>query len=231
MRVHNLMGTGSSKQNFMSPVQVDGNIKSETRALEVWKEGSEPCAPSQVKEENFEEEATERKKGELDLSNKDVFYKFVILHAESDTDEALRLQGRLQNEFHIRPGIIFADMPAGRQQLQNLEDAVNGSAWTIILLTENFLKETWCEFQAYASLMNSVNKQHKYNSVIPVRPAANWLPRDRTPLALQAIRALEEGSRAFAKQVEKTFQDSLYKKQQVIWQKEQELANQYQEDP
>ncbi|XP_030049363.1 TIR domain-containing adapter molecule 2 [Microcaecilia unicolor] len=231
MTVHDLMGIGCSKQNCMSPVQTDGNIKSGNRALKVLKEGSETHTPSQVKEEILEKKQTENDEEELDLSDKDVFYKFVILHAESDTNEALRLQGLLQNAFHIRPGIIFADMPAGRQRLQNLEDAVNGSAWTIILLTENFLRETWCEFQAYASLMNSVNKQHKYNSVIPVRPAANWLPRDRTPLALQAICALEEGKPAFAKQVEKTFQESLYKKQQAIWKKEQELANQHQQNP
>uniref|UniRef100_A0A4X2KVY8 TIR domain-containing adapter molecule 2 n=2 Tax=Vombatus ursinus TaxID=29139 RepID=A0A4X2KVY8_VOMUR len=108
-------------------------------------------------------------------------------------------------------------MPCGRQHLQNLDDAVNGSAWTIFLLTENFLRDTWCNFQFYTSLMNSINKQHKYNSVIPMRPLNNPLPRDRTPFALQTINALEEESCGFRKQVEKIFQDSVYEKQKAIW--------------
>ncbi|XP_066130196.1 TIR domain-containing adapter molecule 2 [Saccopteryx bilineata] len=145
------------------------------------------------------------------------FLKFVILHAEDDIDEALRIQELLQNDFGVKPGIIFAEMPCGRQHLQNLDDAVNGSAWTILLLTENFLRDTWCKFQFYTSLMNSVNRQHKYNSVIPLRPLNNPLPRERTPFALRTINALEEESRGFPTQVERIFQESVYKTQQTIW--------------
>lgn len=154
---------------------------------------------------------------EEDAEEEEVFFKFVILHAEGDTNEALRVQDLLQNDFGIRPGIIFAEMPCGRQHLQNLDDAVNGSAWTILLLTENFLRDTWCKFQFYSSLMNSVNRQHKYNSVIPMRPLNNPLPRERTPFALRTINALEEESRGFPTQVERIFQESVYKTQQTIW--------------
>ncbi|ELW48403.1 TIR domain-containing adapter molecule 2 [Tupaia chinensis] len=164
--------------------------------------------PEEEAEEIPEEEAEE-----------EVFLKFVILHAEDDTDEALRVQNLLQNDFGIKPGIIFAEMPCGRQHLQNLDDAVNGSAWTILLLTENFLRDTWCNFQFYTSLINSVNRQHKYNSVIPMRPLNNPLPRERTPFALQSINALEEESRGFPTQVERIFQESVYKTQQMIWKK------------
>lgn len=150
-------------------------------------------------------------------AEEEVFFKFVILHAEEDTNEALRVQDLLQRAFGIKPGIIFAEMPCGRQHLQNLDDAVNGSAWTILLLTENFLRDTWCKFQFYTSLMNSVNRQHKYNSVIPMRPLNNPLPRERTPLALRTINALEEESRGFRTQVERIFQESVYKMQQTIW--------------
>ncbi|CAM5154942.1 unnamed protein product [Natator depressus] len=155
-----------------------------------------------------------------DEDPEDVFYKFVILHAQNDADEASRLRHLLQNNFCIKPGIIFAEMPSGRHFLQNLNDAVNRSAWTIILLTEHFLSEAWCEFQSYASLMNALNKQHKYNSVIPLRPLNNPLPREKTPCVLQAINALEEDSPGFAKQVEKIFQESKYRQQQAMWKKE-----------
>ncbi|XP_003788954.1 TIR domain-containing adapter molecule 2 [Otolemur garnettii] len=159
-----------------------------------------------------------------DEAEEEVFLKFVILHAEDDTGEALRVQDLLQNDFGIKPGIIFAEMPCGRQHLQNLDDAVNGSAWTILLLTENFLRDTWCNFQFYTSLMNSVNRQHKYNSVIPMRPLNNPLPRERTPFALQTINALEEESRGFPTQVERIFQESVYKTQQTIWKESRNMV-------
>ncbi|XP_077146725.1 TIR domain-containing adapter molecule 2 [Ranitomeya variabilis] len=152
----------------------------------------------------------------------DTFYKFVILHAETDELEAMRLKNILQDKYNIRPGIIFAEMPAGQQILTNLDNAVNGSAWTILLLTVNFLRETWCEFQSHATLINSIHMHHKYNSVIPVRPRDNYLPREKTPFALKLINALEEGNPEFPKQVEKTFRDCLYKKQYDIWKAEKE---------
>lgn len=155
-----------------------------------------------------------------DEDPENVFYKFVILHSGNDIDEANRLLHLLQNKFCIKPGIIFAEMPSGRHLLQNLNDAVNRSAWTIILLTEHFLSEAWCEFQSYASLMNALNKQHKYNSVIPLRPLNNPLPREKTPCVLQTINALEEDSPGFAKQVQKIFQESKYRQQKAIWEKE-----------
>ncbi|XP_021070064.1 TIR domain-containing adapter molecule 2 [Mus pahari] len=171
--------------------------------------GAEPPTGEQdgpeAKGEGHEEQAEEE------------FLKFVILHAEDDTDEALRVQDLLQNDFGIRPGMVFAEMPCGRLHLQNLDDAVNGSAWTILLLTENFLRDTWCNFQFYTSLMNSVNRQHKYNSVIPMRPLNGPLPRERTPLALQTINALEEESQGFSTQVERIFRESVYERQQSIW--------------
>ncbi|KAG9487921.1 TIR domain-containing adapter molecule 2 [Eleutherodactylus coqui] len=152
----------------------------------------------------------------------DIFYKFVILHAEADESEAIRVKNMLQDEFNIKPGLIFAEMPAGQQILKNLDRAVNGSAWTILLLTENFLREAWCEFQSHATLINSIHMQHKYNSVIPVRPKHNYLPRQKTPFALKLINSLEEGNPEFSKQVQKTFRDSLYKKQYDIWKAEKD---------
>uniref|UniRef100_A0A8D0HN63 TIR domain-containing adapter molecule 2 n=1 Tax=Sphenodon punctatus TaxID=8508 RepID=A0A8D0HN63_SPHPU len=155
-----------------------------------------------------------------DEDSEDIFYKFVIFHADSDINEAIRVQNLLQNTFCIKPGIIFAEMPCGRHLLENLNNAVNGSAWTIILLTENFLSEVWYKFQSYASLINALNKPHKYNSFIPMRPLNNPLPRGKMPFVLQTIKVLEEGSPAFAKQVGKIFQESKYRHQQAIWRKE-----------
>ncbi|XP_072814133.1 TIR domain-containing adapter molecule 2 [Vicugna pacos] len=195
---HHKSDSGKSEEHSLRDHVVQSSV------AEMPAEGQEGA---EAGEERPEEEAEEE----------EVFFKFVILHAEDDTDEALRVQNLLQNDFGIKPGIIFAEMPCGRQHLQNLDDAVNGSAWTILLLTENFLRDTWCKFQFYTSLMNSVNRQHKYNSVIPMRPLNSPLPRERTPFALRTINALEEEGRGFPTQVERIFQESVYKIQQAIW--------------
>lgn len=147
----------------------------------------------------------------------EIFYRFVILHAEDDEEEAVRVQELLQNEFCIKPGIIFAEMPSGRHQLENFQKAISGSAWTIILLTENFLSELWCTFQSYTSLYNALTTPHKCNTVIPMRPRNNPLPWEKTPFLLQSIKALQEDSPGFAEQVKRTFQESRYKQQQEAW--------------
>lgn len=96
-------------------------------------------------------------------NSEDVFCKFVVLHNENDVDEAIWIQNLLQNKFSIKPGIIFADMPCGKHVLENVSDAVNGSTWAIMLLTENFLNEPWYESLLHTSLVSPLNKQHKYN--------------------------------------------------------------------
>lgn len=158
--------------------------------------------------------------GDGQSSEKDVgeiFYKFVILHAEDDEEEAMRVQKLLQNEFSIKPGIIFAEMPCGRNVLENFQKAISGSAWTILLLTENFLSELWCIFQSYTSLYNALTIPHKYNTVIPMRPRNKPLPWEKTPFILQSIEALQEGSLGFAEQVKRTFQECRYRQQQAVW--------------
>uniref|UniRef100_A0A8C3PLZ0 Uncharacterized protein n=1 Tax=Calidris pygmaea TaxID=425635 RepID=A0A8C3PLZ0_9CHAR len=90
-------------------------------------------------------------------NTEDVFCKVVVLHMENDVDEAIWMQNLLQNKLSIKPGIIFADMPCGKHVLENLSDAVNGSAW------------------------------HNYNSVIPVRLLNNPLLWEKTLFALQKI--------------------------------------------
>lgn len=127
----------------------------------------------------------------------EVFFKFVILYVEDDIDEVFRVQSLLENDFGIKFGIIFVEMLCGRQYLQNLDDAVNGFVWIILLLIENFLRDIWCKFQFYTFLMNFVNRQYKYNFVIFMRSLNNLLFRERIFFVLRIINVLEEDSRGF----------------------------------
>ena len=65
-----------------------------------------------------------------------VFCKLVMLCADNDADEAIQIQNLLQYVFCIKSGIVFAVMPCSEHVLENFSDAVNGSAWTIMLLTK-----------------------------------------------------------------------------------------------
>ncbi|NP_001279313.1 TIR domain-containing adapter molecule 2 [Callorhinchus milii] len=223
------MGGWTSKPEAAALHDVDPLCIAETDGHECQTESKSSNGSEQVAGESGDSKANgsdDEEQNTDDADNEDTFYKFVILHAQNDTDEALRLLNLLENKFQVIPGRLFNDMPAGNQQLQNLSDAVNGSAWTILLLTEDFLSEAWCKFQSYITLMNSLNKQHKYNTVIPVRILNNPLPHKMTPLVIQAINALEEGNPAFDRQVNLTFQDSTYEQQRTIWHRERKLKQQ-----
>lgn len=65
-----------------------------------------------------------------------VFFMFVVLHTDNDADQAIQIQNLLQNKFCVKSGITFAAMPCSERVLENLSDAVNGSAWTIMLMTK-----------------------------------------------------------------------------------------------
>ncbi|XP_066469910.1 TIR domain-containing adapter molecule 2 [Tiliqua scincoides] len=194
----------SVKDNHTQTRQLDLKQKPKLHELSL---GTESSGHTYTQEES---QSSEEDVGEI-------FYRFVILHAEDDEEEAVRVQDLLQNEFCIKPGIIFAEMPSGRHLLENFQKAITGSAWTIILLTENFLSELWCTFQSYTSLYNALTIPHKCNTVIPMRPRNNPLPWEKTPFILQSIKALQEDSPGFAEQVKKTFQESRYRQQQAMW--------------
>ncbi|KAG8130822.1 hypothetical protein E2320_017380 [Naja naja] len=166
----------------------------------------ENCSHSSIQDVNASSDESE-----------DGFYRFVILHAEEDIEEAIRVQDLLQNEYCIKPGIIFAEMPSGRHLLENLTDAINDSAWIIILLTENFVRDLWYEFQSYTSLLGALIIPHKHNSVIPMRPRNRPLPWERTPFILRCVNILQEDSPGFSVQVKKTFQEAQYRQQEKVW--------------
>ncbi|KAM6475471.1 TIR domain-containing adapter molecule 2 [Liasis olivaceus] len=195
-RIYPFFLKNSMKTNYVSQGEHYFNEKSTLETC---------CHPSIQEVDSSDEDAEDR------------FYRFVILHAEEDIEEAIRVQDLLQNEYCIKPGLIFAEMPSGRHLLENLTNAMNDSAWIIILLTENFLRDLWCEFQSYTSLLGALTIPHKYNSVIPMRPRNKPLPWERTPFILQCINVLQEDSPGFSDQVKKTFQEARYRQQEEVW--------------
>ncbi|KAK9967143.1 hypothetical protein ABG768_001555 [Culter alburnus] len=146
----------------------------------------------------------------------DTFYAFVILHEAEDADEAQRLRERLESIISA-PGATFSDDFAqpGRSTLRCIEDAIENSAFTLLLLTQNF-KSNLSETTADSAIVNSLENHHKLNSVIPLLPRENRLSRESFPLVLRTKVFLDE-SRMFERNVLKAITPDKVANQKKIW--------------
>ncbi|XP_069592182.1 uncharacterized protein C3orf18 homolog isoform X1 [Ranitomeya imitator] len=148
------------------------------------------------------------------------FFSFVILHVPEDEEEAQRVCAVLHH-LQIVNGTTFCEgfETAGQSPLRCLEDAVENSAYVVLLLTDNFVSR-WGEFQTNVVLMNSIQDQKKGGTVIPLIPRFN--PAKRTmPLPLRALTRLEEKSALFKTKVQITFKEDEIKMQREEWEREQ----------
>ncbi|XP_015220763.2 TIR domain-containing adapter molecule 1 [Lepisosteus oculatus] len=152
------------------------------------------------------------------------FYSFVILHAAEDSDIASELQLKLES-LGAGEGATFSEdfeVP-GRHTLTCIQDAIDNSAFTILLLTKNF-NTRLLEHKTNSVLMNSIEKQHKYNTVIPFLPRENFLTRKEMPLCLKIYNPLDEGrTRNFEKIARKTFAPEKVERQRQLWKMEQSI--------
>ncbi|XP_066552344.1 TIR domain-containing adapter molecule 1 [Amia ocellicauda] len=152
-----------------------------------------------------------------------MFYCFVILHDAEDTDVANALCSTLEN-LGTGEGATFSDdfaMP-GKHILTCIQDAIDNSAYTILLLTQNF-KTRLLEHKTNSVLMNSIEKHHKYNTVIPFLPKENCLPSEKRPMCLKHLIPLNENAKNFQSMVRKTFSPDKIKKQRELWSIEQTI--------
>ncbi|KAM3940532.1 uncharacterized protein RB166_000485 [Leptodactylus fuscus] len=149
------------------------------------------------------------------------FFSFVILHVPEDQDEAERVCGIL-NSLEIGEGTTFCEgfETAGVSPLTCLEDAIQNSAYIVLLLTTGFLS-LWGEFQINTVLMNSIDDKRKKGTVIPFIPKLQAIPSDKIPLGLKSLIPLIETSRLFEKRVRNTFKLDVIKTQQERWTREQ----------
>lgn len=145
-----------------------------------------------------------------------VFYAFVILHAPEDADVAESMKERLEELIGCNGATFSEDFAIpGKSTLRCVEDAINNSAFTLLLLTRNF-NTRMQEIETNSALMNSINKKHKYNTVIPLLPQENPMPKQNIPLVLQTIVTLDE-AKSFDKKVRKAFSQVKIKKQRELW--------------
>lgn len=154
------------------------------------------------------------------------FFTFVILHASEDERIACRIKDLLEN-MGVPNGATFCEdfLVAGHNQLTCFQDAMENSAFLILLLTKNFLCNQ-CMFQTNSALMESIQRPSKHNSVIPFVPKENPLKRSQIPSMLSVLVALDENSPVFARTVQNTFTPEKINERKAMWCQIQQVQEQ-----
>ncbi|NXC46818.1 TCAM1 protein, partial [Penelope pileata] len=154
------------------------------------------------------------------------FYTFVVLHAGEDEHIACRVKDLLE-KMGVPNGATFCEdfLIAGHNQLTCFQDAMENSAFLILLLTKNFMCHQ-CMFQTNSALMESIRRPSKHNSVIPFVPKENPLGRSQIPSVLSVLVALDENSPVFAKTVQNTFTLRKISERKAMWDQIQQVKEQ-----
>ncbi|NXT48147.1 TCAM1 protein, partial [Pluvianellus socialis] len=145
------------------------------------------------------------------------FFTFVVLHASEDEIVAHRVKHLLE-EMGVHNGATLSEdfFIAGRSHLTCFQDAMENSAFIILLLTKNF-PGNLCMFQTNTALMESILKPSKRDSVIPFVPKENPLERSQIPSTLSGLMPLDENSPGFSRTVQKTFTASRIGEKKAMW--------------
>lgn len=145
------------------------------------------------------------------------FFTFVILHANEDVIVADRVKNLLEN-MGVPNGAMFCEefFIAGRSRITCFQDALENSAFIILLLTKNFLCSL-CMFQTDTALMESILNPSKRDSVIPFVPKENPLERSQIPSVLGTLTPLDENSPMFSRTVHNTFKPSRIEERKATW--------------
>ncbi|XP_071782987.2 TIR domain-containing adapter molecule 1 [Centroberyx gerrardi] len=153
------------------------------------------------------------------------FYSFVILHAPEDEDMAESMKEKLES-IVVGEGATFSEEFAipGKSTLKCVEDAINNSAYIILLLTRNF-NTRLLEVETDSALISSINNIEKRDTVIPLLPQENRMPRDNMPIVLQTLVPLQE-NKAFDKRIKKALLPAKIEYQRSVWAEKQRVKEQ-----
>ncbi|NXA71090.1 TCAM1 protein, partial [Mohoua ochrocephala] len=145
------------------------------------------------------------------------FFAFVVLHASEDEIVAHEVKNLLEG-MGVSDGATLSEdfFIAGRSHMICFQEAMENSAFVILLLTKNFPCNL-CLFQTDTALMQSILDSSKLDSVIPFLPKANALERSRIPTTLSALVPLNESSPLFPRNVQKTFHPERIREKKALW--------------
>ncbi|XP_049644266.1 TIR domain-containing adapter molecule 1 [Suncus etruscus] len=152
------------------------------------------------------------------------FYNFVVLHTQADERVALRVRQHLE-DLGVPDGATFCEdfqLP-GRGELSCLQDAIDHSAFTVLLLTPSFNCRLSLH-QVNRAVMGSLSRRGWHDSVVPFLPLESSLEQlgPDTAALLAGMVWLEERSPVFDRKVARTFKPQLLLARRAEWRKEQE---------
>ncbi|NXB93994.1 TCAM1 protein, partial [Vidua chalybeata] len=149
------------------------------------------------------------------------FFTFVVLHASEDELVAHQVKNLLEGMGVSNGATLSEDFfIAGRSHMICFQEAMENSAFMILLLTKNFPCNL-CLYQTDTALMQSILDPSKQDSVIPFLPKANALERSQIPRMLSVLITLNESSPLFSKNVDKTFNPEKIRKKKALWEQMQ----------
>ncbi|XP_062260289.1 TIR domain-containing adapter molecule 1 [Platichthys flesus] len=175
------------------------------------------CVPKvPVRDDMHESEAAEEEEA--------IFYAFVILHSPEDIDLAESMRERMEAVTGCE-GVTFSEFAIpGKSTLRCVEDAINNSAFTLLLLTRNF-NTRMLQTETDTALINSINNKYKHNTVIPLLPRENSLPKNSMPMVLNTIVPLVENS-SFDRKVKRSLSRANINRQKRVWEEGQKMKSQ-----
>ncbi|NWY44961.1 TCAM1 protein, partial [Sylvia atricapilla] len=149
------------------------------------------------------------------------FFSFVVLHASEDETVAHGLKAQLES-MGVSDGATLSEdfFIAGRSHMTCFQDAVENSAFVILLLTKNFPCRL-CLFQTDTALMQSILDPTRQDSIIPFLPKTNALEHSQIPMTLSALVILNESSAHFSKNVQNTFSPRKIREKKALWEQTQ----------
>lgn len=178
-----------------------------------------PCKPSP--EHAFEASGKEDTEEE---EEEDKFYSFVILHTLQDAEVAEEMKERLEDIIKSEGATFSSDFEVpGKKSLMCVEDAIHNSAFTLLLLTTSF--NSFMELKAYSALINSIENRPSHNTVIPLLPKRNAMPREDLPMVLKTLVPLRdtENKKNFEKKAKQALNPTKIKHQREEWMTKQRM--------
>ncbi|NXM26923.1 TCAM1 protein, partial [Oxyruncus cristatus] len=149
------------------------------------------------------------------------FFTFVVLHASEDEIVAHQVKNLLESMGVSNGATLCEDFSiAGRSHMAGFLEAMENSAFTILLLTKNFTCNL-CLFQTDTALMQSIQDPSKHYSVIPFLPKMNALEQSQIPGMLSALVTLNESSPLFSRVVHNTFNPKKISQKKAMWEQKQ----------
>ncbi|NWI93623.1 TCAM1 protein, partial [Pitta sordida] len=146
------------------------------------------------------------------------FFTFVVLHASEDEIVAHGVKNLLESLGATNGATLCEDFSiAGRSHMTCFQEAMENSAFLILLLTQNFPCDL-CLFQTDNALMQSIQDPSKSYSVIPFLPKVNALEHSRIPRMLRGLVMLDESSVVFPRIVRNTFNPTNIRQKKAMWQ-------------